>query len=775
MRDSLNSDQIDQIELSPSLLRLAENLSKIQHEQQQQDLPADGPRKISQQISEPSPDPISYENLPDTDKQSAIKTAQETLKVVLALGYKILEPEQQLVHKDSVLKTVTAQIDFDAATSVDHLVSIWHSRNHELWQAQPDLFLVAGKRMLSAGEPLLAYDILSEGVDTMGGEDSLDRLTGNRFALLISLLQQQALALAQSGASEEASTILRSLRNHGMNDSETMGILGRTLKDMAFSTVDEDKRKSYLKESFICYNTTFEEAEILGNAEDAYYTGINAAAVSLFGGDQKQGKMIAARVGEICQQSLELKKNNSEPVSFWLYASLGESSLLQGDINQAETWYIKAARNCSEDIRALGSMRRQARLILDFSGHDRTVLDHCFSVPTVILFSGHIIDAPGRKDKRFPPENEEYVRQQIRFWLDRVNGKIGFSSAACGSDIIFLEEMLERNGEINIVLPFDRESFLHTSVDVVPDGNWTKRFDKVFSKATEVKILSQYNENTLDDDLLFTNLYLYGTTQVRAERAGTDLKTLLVWDRNKAQSIAGTAALADLIKSKGGNFDVIEPQKTTQNKDPGTKTSCNEEVVSFVISDSCNLTSITVGDRQAHHHPFLPLLIADVKGYSRLDKREKLFFASNFMGEMADVLQKFDNSILGRKTQGDSLFLVFTDLLSCVKCAQELKGRTLDVDWTTYGMSSQLIMRISLDAGPCYSYSDPITNLLDFCGDYVVRAARLEPVTPPGNIYASETFVAVAKAYDIKNVQFEYAGQVELPKGYGRMQAFHVK
>ena len=145
------------------------------------------------------------------------------------------------------------------------------------------------------------------------------------------------------------------------------------------------------------------------------------------------------------------------------------------------------------------------------------------------------------------------------------------------------------------------------------------------------------------------------------------------------------------------------------------------------------------------------------------------------MGEMAVILQHFDRNILGRKTQGDSLFLVFSDLQACVKCAQAIQERTLSIDWTALGMSSQLTMRISLDAGPCYSYSDPITNTQDFCGDYIVRAARLEPVTPPGNIYASETFVAMVKAYNLKDIEFEYAGQVELPKGYGRMQAFHLK
>ena len=149
-------------------------------------------------------------------------------------------------------------------------------------------------------------------------------------------------------------------------------------------------------------------------------------------------------------------------------------------------------------------------------------------------------------------------------------------------------------------------------VSVANDG------EEGIAKANEIKILSQFNETTLDDDLLFTNLYLYGTAQVRAERAGTDLKTLLVWDQNKAKSLAGTAALADLILEKGGNFDIISPLETEKSR-----TALPDDGLS--ISDhNGKTTTVTVGKRTAHHHSFLPLLIADVKGYSRLTKKEKL-------------------------------------------------------------------------------------------------------------------------------------------------------
>ena len=189
-----------QVKLNSRQLRLAEVLARNYHAKQLQNLSIVNAQ--NKKINRPSPLLVQFDNLPEEERQAVINTAREILKIILALGYRILEPEQQLKPEDSVLETVSKEIDFDESATVDHLVSLWHSRDHGLWQAQPNLFLIAGKRMLSAGEPLLAYDILSEGVEKMGGESSLEQLTGDQYSLMISLLQQQALSLAQSGASE---------------------------------------------------------------------------------------------------------------------------------------------------------------------------------------------------------------------------------------------------------------------------------------------------------------------------------------------------------------------------------------------------------------------------------------------------------------------------------------------------------------------------------------------------------------------------------------------
>ena len=61
---------------------------------------------------------------------------------------------------------------------------------------------------------------------------------------------------------------------------------------------------------------------------------------------------------------------------------------------------------------------------------------------------------------------ERKVECAIKDALKRLNAVIGFCSLGSGSDILFAEKMLERDGaELHVVLPFDLDDFRLTSVD----------------------------------------------------------------------------------------------------------------------------------------------------------------------------------------------------------------------------------------------------------------------------------------------------------------------
>src|SRR5205807_1820864 len=94
--------------------------------------------------------------------------------------------------------------------------------------------------------------------------------------------------------------------------------------------------------------------------------------------------------------------------------------------------------------------------------------DGLLSVPKVAVFVGHMCDRPGRSQARFPPQLEGPVRIAIHDRLKKHDALIGFSSAACGSDILFLQTLLALQGEAHVVLPYDKVQFARDSVDIVP-------------------------------------------------------------------------------------------------------------------------------------------------------------------------------------------------------------------------------------------------------------------------------------------------------------------
>jgi hypothetical protein len=125
-----------------------------------------------------------------------------------------------------------------------------------------------------------------------------------------------------------------------------------------------------------------------------------------------------------------------------------------------------------------------------------------FAPSNVIAFAGHMIDAPGRTTPRFPSQIESQVKESIRNSIRTLNARIGYSSLACGSDILFAEAILEESGEINILLPFHAEDFIQTSVGFAGTG-WIERFQSLRSNHS-VRFITQakYQGN----DALFTLL-----------------------------------------------------------------------------------------------------------------------------------------------------------------------------------------------------------------------------------------------------------------------------
>jgi class 3 adenylate cyclase len=116
-----------------------------------------------------------------------------------------------------------------------------------------------------------------------------------------------------------------------------------------------------------------------------------------------------------------------------------------------------------------------------------------------------------------------------------------------------------------------------------------------------------------------------------------------------------------------------------------------------------------------------------------------------------------------KNTWGDGLYFVFEGVRDAGRFALELNQRLGAIDWTSKGLPRDLSLRIALHAGPVYSCVDPVTG------------QRIEPITPPGQVYASQAFAALSAAQHVEDFICEYIGQTPLAKGYGTFPTYHVR
>ena len=427
------------------------------------------------------------------------------------------------------------------------LLAIWKKRSTAAWSGEPEVYRQLGERILQKGAPFQASEVVSEGLK-LWPED-------------VRLRQLQGLALARSGATEQANTMFRQLRREGHTDGETLGILARTHMDFGLRAADPVEKQAQLRQAHNLYHEGYRLAVQKRRPDDAIYTGVNAASTALLLRRKTRARTLAREVRGHCLKKLKEGKN------YWAEASLGEAAIVLGEWEEAERRYTHATEVGRGNYGDLGSMRRRARLLLEHLGRDRHSLDRCFGIGRVVLFTGHMIDQPGRLRPRFPSRLEKSVSTAMAERLKKLDAGFGYASAACGSDILFLEAMLARRGEIHIVLPFPPEEFRKASVDIIAGADWGARFERVLKRAT-LQTVSEQELKPGGIPYEFANIFLQGLASLRASSLDTELIAMAVWDGQTGDGPGGTASNDERWRQAGLRIELIDLAEILRHECP---------------------------------------------------------------------------------------------------------------------------------------------------------------------------------------------------------------
>lgn len=694
------------------------------------------------------PNLVSYDQLSESEKRYDRETVRETVKTLLAMGYVLQLSTLQTTSSTRPFvtggnePTSASELFGGSGEDVKSLQRLWAAHDPVQWSSNIERHVLFAEKILRMGEPLLAYDVVAEGIKDHPKSLPLRRLLG--------------LALARSGASGSAHDVLRSLYEEGHRDEETVGLLARTHKDLARETADASKANQHLRQALELYLEAYQ-------ATGGYWSAINAATLALILGDRDRSAGLAREVRQRCAEELN-QGTQTKSDRYWLLSSLGEAALLLENWPEAEDWYGRAIEVERGNWGSLQSTYHNAGLVVRHLGGDTARLERIFRFPNVIVFAGHMIDPPDRRSPRFPFQIERAVKESLRQRLDKLNAGFGYASAACGSDILFHELMHERNGESHVVLPYEKDLFVKDCVDITSGTDWLERFERVIGQAVEVQEISKHCK-THSVAYEFANQILHGLASLRGEQLGTRLVPLAVWDGRSSDGLGGTGGTVQRWRELGLKIEIIDLREILQNECPNLTTQ---------VTRSPGAGSVLLKESPpGFSSEIRALLFADAEGFSKLSDEEVPGFVEHFLGLAGRLTAESTYKPLMKNTWGDGLYFVFSNVEDAGIFALELRDRVCATDWQKMGLPA-LNLRIALHAGPVYSCTDPVTERTNYIGAHVSRAARIEPITPSGQVYASQAFAALAAAQGVSRFRCDYVGQTSLAKNYGTFPTYVV-
>lgn len=385
---------------------------------------------------------------------------------------------------------------------------------------------------------------------------------------------------------------------------------------------------------------------------------------------------------------------------------------------------------------------------------------------SVVAFAGHMVDAPHRPQPRFPPDAETKAAAAIRERLQACDARAGVSALASGADILFAEAILERRGELHVILPLNVEEFLEESVRPSGDERWEARFNTLREKAASLNILGDDYFRGSGAPFQLTALLIDGTTQYLAHQRKLDSRTLCIWDGRPGDGLGGTASFIGHAVRQGRVVQAIAPA-TANLFTPG------EEAIAAAQKHNWGVRNVGTF---ALEHRLMAYLFADVKGFSRLRETQVPIFARVVLNIIKKAMNEVRTPPLVLNTWGDGLFIATEQPKDAAEIALRLIECADRIDHAAEGLPSPLRFRVGLHAGPgFYLARDPLTERPNVYGQAVSRAARIEPVVKEGEAWASRTFMLLAQAIGCQQLGFDDLGTGELHKSSGTMHLFRIR
>lgn len=532
------------------------------------------------------------------------------------------------------------------------------------------------------------------------------------------------LALAKCDATQRALDCFYHYKLYLHPSEDVLALEALILKHLAFASYDAVS----LRKAADSYHRILSQA-------GGYYRAINAATLYLLSGDRGQSVALA-------QHALELAAQDEGDLFFKMATQA--AALLMLD-RQSDAKQVIDAVACLEgdNLQRRARTRQRLKLICDYLHLDASILDSLLP-ETVVYYCGHIFD------QTILPEQEAELVRRIESILSENKVAIAYGSLAAGADILFAECILQRGGELNVWLPFKKSDFCEAAVQ--PAGAaWLARFESCLARAHSVSYAT--DSSFMKDDSLFEYCadVSMGMSIMRANILSARVLQVAVWNEIASARFSGTRRNVNKWRDLGHSACVI----------PYPHSSHVRKV----------LTQPDVVARREPH----AILFSDVRGYSKLCDRDVLWYFNVLNPHLARSIEKFRPDIQLIDTWGDGIYMITKKASVAARIAFELNEALAQLDQSMLDLQEPLMMRTALHYGPVFTLYDHFEQKETFSSNEVTKTARIEPVTPPGEIFGTEAFVAILELEGDKCATFEYAGTLPSAKNYGAFSMFHIR
>ncbi|WHZ14123.1 MAG: hypothetical protein OJF52_000958 [Nitrospira sp.] len=401
-------------------------------------------------------------------------------------------------------------------------------------------------------------------------------------------LQRLALAGRPGHSLDRARAHYRKVLELCPQDPETWALLGRVDKDAWVAAwrrpgkTPAQWREEAAEEDALLRAAIDSYATAYRRNPSHYYSGINALTLMHLyrhlTNDPRYDRDMNCMAGAV---RFAAECEPDEHQLFWSNMTLGDLEVLVGTPEAIKAAYREALAKNNKDWFALNSGLAQLQLLKDLGFRPENieagiaVFDRAlqkFEKPEdrlqlrhVLLFSGHMIDAPSRPTKRFPVEKEPAAAQRISAALDQLGAgpeDLALAQGASGGDLLFLEACRQRNVRLELLLPLPEPEFIQRSILPSTDGDkWRERFYRLKSGLKDEPRIMPDELGPLPDGvnpfercnrwLLYTALS-YGVTRVRF---------ICLWDGGGGDGPGGTAHMYEEVKRRTGQVTWLDSRK----------------------------------------------------------------------------------------------------------------------------------------------------------------------------------------------------------------------